>query len=153
VFERARAVHARALCQRLGEVAWVGGAVARHEDAAKHALGIHQGPSLGDVRRFKERGFDTEQAGEVGLASEFGEALVIHRDGNGPVLPKPRILAGLRLDLLQQLNTIAGKSGGGVATLQLAHKPGRMPGRAACQLLALKQDYIGPAGLGEMIGD
>ena len=95
VFEQARTVHACALCQRLGKVAGIGGAVARHQDAAKHTLGIHQGPALGNLGCLEERGLDTEQAGEIGLAPEFGQTLVIQRDGNGAVLPKSRILAGL----------------------------------------------------------
>ena len=153
VFEQARAIHARTLCQRLGEIAGVGGPVARHQDTAKHALGIHQGPALGNLRCLEERGLDTEQAGEIGLAPELGKTLVVQRDGDGSVLPKSRVLAGLCLDLLQQLDTIAGKRGGGVAALQLADKPGGMPGRAAGQLLSFKQDHIAPAGLGQVIGD
>ena len=153
VFEQARTVHARALCQRLGKVAGVGGAVARHEDAAKHALGIHQGPALGNLRRLEERCLDSEQAGEVGLAPELGHTLVIQRDGDGTVLPKPRVLAGLGLDFLQQLDTIAGKRRGGVAALQLADKPGGMPGRAAGQLFPFQQHHIAPACLGKVIGD
>ena len=57
------------------------------------------------------------------------------------------------LDLLQQLDTIAGKRRGGMATLQLAYKSGGMPGCAAGQLFPFQQHHIAPAGLGQMIGD
>ena len=153
MFEQARAVHARPFRQRLGQVARIGGAIAWHENAAKHPLGIHQGPALGNLCRFHERGLDIEKAREVSLTPEFGKALVVHRNGNRSVLSKPGILACLRFDFLQKLDTIACKRGCGMAALQLANQSCGVPGRSACQLLAFKQDHIAPAGLGEMIGD
>ena len=54
VLENTRAIHPRAFCKRPGQIAGVGGTVAQHEDAAKHAFGIHQRPALGNLGRLDE---------------------------------------------------------------------------------------------------
>ena len=54
---------------------------------------------------------------------------------------------------VQQLGGVFGELGHPPRRAQLADQPGRMPGRAAGELLALQQHHVGDAELGQVIGD
>src|SRR3546814_20723075 len=58
-----------------------------------------------------------------------------------------------RVKLRIEVGRIFGEPGHVLRATQLADQPRRMPGRAGGQLLALEQNDVGPAELGQMIGD
>ena len=65
----------------------------------------------------------------------------------------PVATLGLGLELDVEVGGIFGEPRHVLRGAQLADQSRRMPGRAGGELLALKQHDVGPAELGQMIGD
>ena len=96
---------------------------------------------------------DVEGAGHRGLPVDLVLALLGQRDGDRADLPHAGGDAGLGLELDVEIGGIFGEPRHVLRGAQLADQPGGVPGRAGGELLALEQHDVGPAELGQMIGD
>ena len=96
---------------------------------------------------------DVEGAGQRGLAVDLVLALLGQRHRDRADLPHAGADAGLGLQLDVEVGRIFRQPRHVLRAAQLADQAGRMPGGAAGQLLALEQHDVGPAELGQVIGD
>ena len=96
---------------------------------------------------------DIEGAGERGLPVDLVLALFGQRHGDRADLAHAGGDAGLGLELDVEVGRIFREPRHVLRAAQLADQAGGMPGRARGQLLALEQHDVGPAELGQMIGD
>ena len=144
---------ARAARQRHGHVGGIALAVLRIVDRADHVIDVEQRPLLLHFLRRDRLGDDIEPAQHRRAAQEFLPALLVGRDGERARLHEARRLPRLLLQVGVEIDRVfrEPRQVGGVE--RRAHQPRRMPGRAAGQLLALQQDHVLPAELGQVIGD
>ena len=96
---------------------------------------------------------DVEGARQRSLPVDLVLALLGQRHGDRADLPHAGGDTGLGLELHVEVGRIFGEPRHVLRGAQLADQPGRMPCRARGQLLALEQHDVGPAELGQMIGD
>jgi hypothetical protein len=93
-----RAVHARALGQRLGDARRVDIAVRRDIGGADHAVGGHDGEQVLGFPRADQMHFQPEALCRGGGALDLGPAVLGRGEPQTPDLLPVRVLAGLFLD-------------------------------------------------------
>ena len=81
------------------------------------------------------------------------EALGGAREAEAAVLAEAGRLPGLGLEPGVELGRVLGEPGQVLGRAQLADQPGRMPGRARGQLLALEQQHVRASRAGQVVGD
>ena len=153
VFMDAGAAHLRALDQRHCGVDRIGLAVIGQEHAADEIADIEQRPFLADVVRADLLHFEAEGLGHRGAATQLLEAGGVGRHRHAAALQEARGLSGLGFQPLVEVGRILrelGEIGGGA---QLSDQPGRVPGGAAGEALALDQHDVALAQQRQMIGD
>ena len=146
-------VLARALGKCLGDVGGVALAVERQMHCAHHVGHIQMRIHLRDVFGGHFTDIDTKRAGQRGCAVDLFLAFLGQGHGDRTVLLHARGNAGLFLQLGVELGGILRQPCHVLTRAQLAHKASGMPGRAAGQLSAFQQNDIGPAQLGQVIGN
>ena len=145
--------HPRALGQRHGDIGRVALPVERQMqragDIADLDMRIH-GAHLGggDLMHL-----DTKGAGNRGLPQQFLAPVGGQTQRDGADLPHARRNTGFGLELGVKICRVFRQARHVLAAAQLAHQPRRMPSGAAGQLFAFQKHDVGPAKLGQMIGD
>ena len=104
-------------------------------------------------RRTEHLDFDAEGLGHRGAALNSSQRSSVSARADRADLAEAGGDAGLGLQPGVKLGRIFREPGQVLRGAQLADQPGRMPGRAGCELLALQQHDVGPAELGQVIGD
>ena len=148
-----RAALARALGEGLRRVDRVGLPVLGQEHAADRVADLEQRVARLDLGRADHLDREAEALGHRGAALQLLEPLGVQGEADRAVLLEPGRLPGLGLERVQQLGGVFGELGHPPRRAQLPDQPGRMPGRAAGELLALEQQHVGDAEPGQMIGD
>ena len=144
---------ARALGQRHGGVDRIGLAVAGDEAAAENPALVEQRIERLGLGGIDHPRLDIEDLAERDHPGDFGQSLGGARDLQRAVLLEAGVLSGLLLQRPVEDRAIAAQLGHRVGGAQLGDQPGGMPGGAAGEFAALENDDVGPAQLGEMIGD
>ena len=142
-----------ALGERERDIGRVRLPVCRQMHGGDDILDVEMGIHLLDLGRSDLVDLDAEGPGERGLAAQLLGALAGERDGEGA----DHLHAGrdTRLGLQRgvEIGRVFREPGHVLRGAELADQPGRMPGGAAGELLALQEDHIGPAQLGEVVGE
>ena len=121
-------------------------AVARHPHGAVQGLGCDRGHQAGRLGGGDELGFQPDAAGAADAALQLHHVVFARR--------KPQ--ASDRLEdtqLLVQLDAVAAEPHHRRRGIELRHEAGGVAGRAARQLVLLKQHDLAPSRLREVIGD
>jgi hypothetical protein len=150
--EELRAMRARTLGERLGDVGGARLAVGRHEGGADEIVDLHQRPHRLHLRRRQEIHFEAEGMGGRRLAPELDPAIIGAREPKAAGLAPTGGKAGLLLELLIEADRVAKHLRDRGRGAELADEAGGMPGRAAGQAAAVDQDDIGLVIAGEMVG-
>ena len=145
--------HASPLGKRHSGIRRVGLAVMGEEDGADHIVDVEQRPHLLRLLRRDLLRLDTEGLGHGRTPAELVPALGIGGDGDAAVLLQPGRLARLLLQLGIELQAVPGEPGQIAAIEHGPHQTRRMPGRAAGELLALQEQHVLLAELGEVVSD
>ena len=153
VLQDRRAALTRALGEAERDVGRVGLAVGRQEDAADHPVEVEQRVRRAALRRGQDMGLEAEAAGHRRAAAQFLEAVLRERHRQRAVLAVAGGDPGLGLERVVQLGRILGEAGHVVGGAQLADQAGSVPGGAGGEAFALQQQDVGPAELGEVVGD
>ena len=153
VFEYLRAAGPGALGQGHGGVGRVDLAVVGEIDRADQVVDIEDGVEFLGFAGTEQGDFDTAGLAQIGAPAMLLPTRLIGGDADAAVLLEADGLAGLGLEPLEQLHGVFGEPRQGEGAQHLAHQAGGMPGGAAGQGSALEQNHIGPAQLGQMIGD
>ena len=153
VLDDRRAALARALGQRHGDVGRVALAVERQMHGADHVRDVEMRIHLLDFVGRNLAHVDVEGARQRGLPVDLVLALLGQRHGDRADLAHAGGDAGLGLELDVEVGRIFREPRHVLRAAQLADQPGGMPCRARGQLLALQEHDVGPAELGQMIGD
>src|SRR5262249_37058874 len=142
-----------ALRERHRGVGRVGGAVLREVDGADEVGGVHERPQLLHALGRHRLGRHAEGARHGGAAAQLVPALLVGGDGKAAVLLVAGGLAGLALQGLVEVDGGFVELGGGGGVGHGPHQAGGVPGGAAGELLALEQQHVLPAELGQVIGE
>ncbi len=153
VLEDLRAARPRALGESHGGVDRIGLAVLREEDAADHIVDIEQRPMALDLAGADLVDLEAEGLRHRGAAQQLLEALARRRHRDAAALLEAGRLAGLRLERRVEPGGVLREPRHVERRPELPDEARGMPGRAAGQALALQQDDVRPAELGQMIGD
>ena len=152
-FENLRTAHPRALGQRHRDIGGVALPVQRQGHRAHHVGDVQMRVFRLDLGRRNLVHLDIEDARDGGLTQQFLVPRRRERDRDAADLPHAGGDAGLGFQLDVEVGRILGQPGHVRGTPQLPDQPRRMPCGAAGQLPAFQQHDIGPARLGEVIGD
>ena len=139
--------------QRGGQVGRVGPAVAGQPDRPGEVVDPHDRVELAGLVRADQLAFQLVGLGGGGRPAQLGHAVGRAGDGDAAAPPEAGAQAGLRLQPLVQLAGVLDQPGAVLRGAQLADQAGRVPGRAAGQLPLLEQQHVGPAQLGQVVGD
>ena len=153
LLENLRALVARALGERVGDVGGIALAVLVEIDRARDIRDVQMRIAPLDFRRVDLLDADAIGARHAGPAQNLLAALAGQSHGDRAAAAESGRDAGLLFQRAIELLAVFGEPchvGGGA---QLRDQAGGVPCRAAGQLLALQQHDVGPAELGEMIGD
>ena len=139
------------LGERLGEVGRLDVAVVRMLDRAEEAVRLAQRPDLLDLRRGEHVHVDADRLGDAGIGHELVPA--VRRAGKTDVgdLLEADWLARLGLQRAVKLHRVLVDLAHRVAHVEERQEAGGVPGRARGQLLALDEDDVRPALLGQVI--
>ena len=143
IFKNARTPAFRALGQRLCGVDGVGASVFGQKHAPHDIGHINARPHAGNVRGAQGLHFEPKTLGHGRAAFKFLQAGQVGGNGNRAGLAKAGRLAGFLLQRSVQVGGVLRQAGQVVGGPQLAHQAGGVPGGAAGQLLAFKQDHVG----------
>ena len=138
VLEDPGAVLAGTLGQSQGDIARVALPVLRQVYAAQHALAVQQRIVLQAFGGGDILGLDAEHPSHGGAAPQLLHALAVEGDDDRSVALEPGGRAGLGLQPAIELLGVFGQPGQIAAGAKLGDQPGRVPGGAAGQLLALQ---------------
>ena len=147
------APHPRAPSQRHRDVGRIALAVTRKMNGGHHILDVDVGIQRLDLFGADLVHLDAKGACQRRLAPNFLPPVLRQCNGERSHHPKSRRNACLGLEPLVETGRILGEPGHVLVGPQLTDQPGRMPGRATGQLLALQEQNVRPAPLGEVIGD
>ena len=139
VLEYLCAAIARAFRQRLADIDRVGVAVGWNVDAAEQVAAVDQRVALLDFVGANDVDFEVEHFGHRRAALEFFKAFVVGGDRYRSALPVAGRLAGFVFESAVELTRVLRELGHVDGRAQLADESGRVPGRAAGQLLAFEQ--------------
>ena len=142
---------ARAARQRLREIGGLDIAVLRMPDGANEALGLAQGPDLLDLRGRQELHLDADRRGDAGVIAVLVHAVLRARKANVRDLPQPDIEPRFRAERLVERDRIFVDLAHRIGKVEQRQQACRMPGRAGGQFLALDENAVAPALLGQMI--
>ena len=142
-----RAVIARALGKRLGDVDRIRLSVLRQPDAADRVIDRQAGVTGLDVRRADLVDLDTKGTRHGGGAAKLFHPLVGQGNGDRPVALETGGHTGLFLEPEIQLLRVFRQPRHVLRRAKLRDQPGGVPGGAAGQLLALEKNNVGPAEL------
>jgi hypothetical protein len=142
-----------ALRQGHGHVHGIGAAVPLGEETPQQVVGPGQRPQLLYLRRREIPGLDAHQAIEAGLALQVFEDLLV----GGDLEQAHRVEAGGVPRLLLQpgveIPGVLGDPHRGLGGEPRRHDQARcVPRGARRELVALEQDHVGPAALGQVVG-
>ena len=152
LLEDAYAVVARALGQRLGDVGWIGLAVARQPDRAHQVVGAHDGVLLARLFGRQLLAGDALGVGHRRRAAQIGHALWRARHRDRAALLPARRQARLGLEPGIELGAVLDQARQVLVAAQLADQSRCVPGRAAAQPALFQQHDILPAVLRQMVG-
>ena len=145
--------HAGALGKRLRDVGRIRRAVAREPDGALQVAGLQDGAPLQGLGGSEDLALEVEGIGRCGRAQQLHHALGRAGNGDPAALLVAGAQSGLGLELLVELRRVLDEPGAALRRAQLSHEPGRMPGGAGRELPLLEQHHIGPAEVGQVVGD
>ena len=112
---------------------------------------VHQRPAFPGFADRNGPGADAEQVCQRLLAPDVDEPILAGGDRERALVDPARRLSGLLLELRVEGDGVADEIGEVAGGAQGPHLGGGMPGGAGGQAVALEQDGIGDAGLGEVI--
>ena len=143
----------RPVGQRVGQLRGVDVAVGRQPGRAEHALGRHQREEL-----LRLVGRDQLQRQPEGLRPARLPAQLLHpllgRGEPDPAAFGPaRVEVGLLPDPPVEVDRVHHHLGQRDRAAQLPDQPGRVEGRAGGELVAVDEDDVVPAQLGEVVGE
>ena len=139
--------------QRGGQVGRVGAAVAGQPDRAFEVVVAQDRVELFRSPRADQLAVELVGLGGGGGPSQLGHAVLRAGDRDSAAAPEAGAQAGLLLEPLVQLAGVLDQPGSVLRGAQLADQAGRVPGGAAGQLPLLEQQHVGPAQLGQVVGD
>ena len=148
-----RATSARPGRQRLGQPGWIQPAVGGQPHATEHAVGGHQREAVLRLARGDEVHGQAEGLGPAGLALELLHACPGRRQADRADLVPRRIDTGLGGQPPVQRGAVHHHLGQGHGPTQLADQPRAVERAAAGQLGPLDEHDVGPATLGQVVGD
>ena len=143
----------RAFGKRHGDVGGIALAVERQVDGADHVRNIQMRIHLLDFARRNLTNVDIEGARQRCLPVDLVLALLGQRHGDRAHLAHAGGDVGLGFQLHIEVGRVFRQPRHVLRAAQLADQAGRVPGGAGGELLALQQHDVGPAELGQMIGD
>ena len=154
VLETQSAARAGPLEQGHGDIDRAGLAVLRHPGPAQQVTGLQQRIQRPDLLRgdLFHPG-DAEGRVHRGDPLQFLPAVPGMGDGQAADLAQAGGLAGLPLQVPQQVQRIPGQAGMGFDRAHGADQAGRMPGRAAGELTSFQQQHLAPAPADQVVGD
>ena len=123
------------------------------EDAARDILHVVVRQAFLDLARRDHLHVEAEVLGHGGAAHQLLKAAIGQRDRDRAVLLEAGGLAGFLLEALEEAGGVLGEFGQVARGAELTDEAGGMPGGAGGELLALQQDHIGDALLGQVIGN
>ena len=144
---------ARAAGQREGQVGRVGPAVAGQPDGPGQVVDAEHGVALAGLPRADQLALQLVGLGGGGRALQLGQAILGAGHGHAAAAAEPGGQAGLGLQPVVQLGGVLDQAGAVLRGAQLADQAGRVPGAAAGQLALLEQEHVGPAHVGQVVGD
>ena len=147
------AIATRALGKRLGDVHRVGLPVLCQPDPADSIIDLQPRIAAGDIRRGDLVNFDAKGPRHRRRTTKLFHPFIGQRHGHRPVTLEACRNAGLRLKPEIQLLRIFRQPRHVLCRAKLRDQPGRVPGGATGQLLALEKNNIGPAKLAKMVGN
>ena len=137
----------------LGEPRRVEPAVGRQPHAAQDAVGRHQREAVAGLGRRDEVHRQAERLGPAGLPLELLHPRRRRGQADRADLVPGGVDAGLGLEPAVEVGAVHHHLGEGHRAPQLADQPGAVEGRAARQLGTVDEDDVGPATLGQVVGD
>ena len=146
-----RAAGARTLGQRLGQVGGLDIAVVGMLDGADDAVGLAERPDLLELRGRELVDLDADGLGDAGVIHELVPAVVGARQADVGAACEADMLAGFLLELAVELDRIFVNLPDRIGHVEERQEAGRVPGRAGGEFLALDQERVGHAFLGEVI--
>ena len=151
VLEDPRLPRPGSLDQCCAQVGRADAAVVGRPDRADDILGVHQWPTLLRLSRRNGTGAHAEQVRQRLLAPDVNEPVFAGGDRERALVDPAGRLAGLLLQPCVERNGVANEVGQIAGRAKRPHLGGGVPGSAGGQPVALEQDGIGDARLGEVI--
>ena len=148
-----RAALARAGGQRVGQPGRIQPAVGRQPDGAEDAVGRHQREAVLRLLRRDEIERQAERLGPARLAPKLLEPLRRRRQAKRPDLVPRRVRARLGGQAPVEVGAVHHHLGERHRAPELADQARRVEGRSGGQFGAFDEDDVGPAALGEVVGD
>ena len=139
--------------QRGGQVGRVGAAVAGQPDRALQVVVAQDRVELAGPGRADQLAVELVGLGGGGGPFQLGHAVFGAGDGDAAAATEAGAQARLCFQPLVQLAGVLHQPGAVLRGAQLADQAGRVPGGAAGQLPLLEQQHVGPAQLGQVVGD
>ena len=151
VLEDPRLARAGSLDQCGAEIGRTDAAIVGRPDGADDVLGVHQRPALLRLPHRNGPGAHPEQVRQRLLASDVNEPVFAGGDRERALVDPAGRLAGLLLQLRVERDGVADEIGETAGRAKRPHLGGGVPRGAGGQPVALEQDGVGDAGLGEVI--
>ena len=149
-----RALHPGAAGQRHRHVDRVDPAVGRDVEAGQHVVDPRQRPQLGDLARRDLVHVDAAQPVERGDPPVLLQPSRLDGELDQPALFQAGREPGLRLQPGVQVTGVHPQLGRGLrGRAEGGHEPGRVPGGARGQPVALQQHHLAHPGVREVVGD
>ena len=153
LLDDARAARPRALGERQRDVGRIGLPVLRQMHAGDDALDVEVRVHRRDLGGRQLVHLDVEGAGHRREPQDLLAPLVAQRHRHRAALAEAGGEPGLGLEPGVEVGGVFREPGPVLARLQLPDEPRRVPGGARGELLALQQHHVGPAELGQVVGD
>ncbi len=141
----------RPLGHGLGQVGWLDIAIIGMLNGADDAIGFAQRPDILELCRCEHVDLHADRLGDTGVIHELVPA--VGRAGEPDVgdLAEAGMLAGFGLELAIELHRILVNLANRIGHVEQRQEARGMPGGTGGQFLALDQDDIAPALLGEVV--
>src|SRR5271157_2260000 len=121
-------------------------------DRADDPLDIAERPNVLDLLRRQKPHLDpADRRGDPGVITIFIHPVACAREADVRNLSEPNVEACLRFERLVERDGIFVDLPHGIAEVEQRQQPGRMPGRAGGELLALDEHTVRPALPDEMV--